>query len=357
MNDDGIFYTAQGKPYRYEWKIDGKRSYRLEKSAVPPGRPTLPASPEARYTKSHLRGLHIIAAERGGGMGELLQWLQGKGGRSQDQSRRVRAPAANGEKMGTSGDIGSSWIKRTIGEANQAISQALKNGSPFKIAIDLTAGLDSSSNDLGRLASWPESPEFLTTVSSMLVLVRSLHPLLDHKEFSVLPSRGPIYRLPHFSVSELEDWVKALLEKHSSRSDRLNFSVREIAALVKKWVGGQPTLTHALFRQVDEQLKRTPEVDIGELLENMGEELSASSPYVVDKWRHDLELLLERPELRQRLSAYARNAREDPATKHFDTTDVELFLAGWVGIDQEGLWAIRSQCHRQWAREILRGDR
>ena len=129
----------------------------------------------------------------------------------------------------------------------------------------------------------------------------------------------------------------------------------DLAKEVKRWVGGQPTLTQFFFRFVDDQLENEPDSNVYELFQKAGKYLRDHRPHIVDRWAIDLRDLLELPPVRNRLEIYVSEGKKDPQDPDFDDEDASLFLAGWVGLNQDKQWAIRSLCHQQWAREILRG--
>ena len=121
----------------------------------------------------------------------------------------------------------------------------------------------------------------------------------------------------------------------------------------KAWVGGQPTLTHFFFRLIDDRFFEADK-SLEDIFKMAGYFLREHPPHLVARWRELLLELVQNQVMRQRLEQYTAGATRALGDETFDNIDVYLFLAGWMGKNEERRWSIRSKCHRTWAGDALR---
>lgn len=343
QSNDGLFYTREEKPFVFSWRVGNQPAYRLEPVTDLPGTLKVPAPADRLYTPMSLPPILIVVSERGGGASHFFNWLLN----AQAGAKRSSAGTAEARTAG--------WQRLSLRDAHRKLSAWAKKPSCLRIIIDRT--VDEEPNDelrraLAEIVSIVERPEWAESSSRLICATREVQRLKIDPLYSNLLSRGQACRLPHFSPPELAQWCAELAQKW-----KLNGSAEldDLAREVKRWVGGQLTLTQFFFRWVDDQLKIAPEADVTELFQKAGKYIRDYRPHIVDRWALDLRDLLEQPPVRHRLEIYASGGTKDPSDPDFDDEDARLFLAGWVGLNPDKQWGIRSFCHRQWAREILRG--
>lgn len=287
----------------------------------------------------------IVAGERGGGASHFFNWLLGA------------QPGSNRSTSGTTRAGTAGWQRLSLSEARNVLSAWNRKPSCLRIIIDRTVGEepnDELRRTLAEIVSLVERPEWIESSSRLICATREVQQLKIDPLYSNLLSRGQACRLPHFSPPELAYWCAELAQKRKLQGTT-EPELDNLAKEVNRWVGGQPTLTHFFFRYLDDRLVERPASGLRELFQEAGKYLRDHRPYIVNRWARDLEDLLELPPTRHRLEVYASGGTKDPLDPDFDDEDARLFLAGWVGVNPEKQWGIRSLCHRQWAREILRG--
>ncbi len=338
QSNDGLFYTRKGKPFTFSWRMGNQQAYRLEPVTDLPGTLKVPAPADRLYTPMSLPAVLIVVSERGGGASHFFNWLLS----TQSGSNRPTADTAG-------------WQRLSLDDAHNALSNWLRKPSCLRIIIDRTVGEepnDEFRRTLAEIVSIVERPEWIKSSSRLICATREIQKLKIDLLYSSLLARGQACRLPHFLSPELAHWGAELAQKWKLDSMA---ELDDLAKDVKRWIGGQPTLTHFFFRYVDDRLVERPASGLRELFEEAGKYLRDHRPYIVNRWARDLEDLLESSPIRHRLEIYASGGTKDPSDPDFDDEDARLFLAGWVGLNPENQWGIRSLCHRQWAREILRG--
>lgn len=341
-SNDGLFYTRKGKPFTFSWRLGSQPAYRLEPVTDLPGTLKVPAPADRLYTPMRLPPVLIVVGERGGGASHFFNWLG-----AQPASDRS---TPNTTKAGTTG-----WQRLSLKEARKVLSAGSKEGK--HIVIDRTISEepdDEHRRDLAEIVSLVERPEWTESSSRLICATRDVQQLKIDPLYSNLLSRGQACRLPHFSPPELAHWCAELAQKRRIQG-MAEPVLEDLGKEVKRWIGGQVTLTQFFFRFVDDQLENDPKGDLMEFFQEAGKYLRDHRPHIVDRWALDLRDLLELPPTRRRLEIYASGGTKDPLDPDFDDEDARLFLAGWVGLNPEKRWGIRSLCHRQWAREILRG--
>lgn len=340
--NDGLFYAREDQPFTLTWKKSGQSAYRLEPVTDLPGTLKVPAPADRLYRATDLPSVLIVASERGGGISHFFNWLLNAGWRTQQFTNTTTETGLH------------TWKRLPLIEAGSILST--ETGTHRKIIIDRP--VDEAPTDeqaLAAIASAVEQPEWTQSSSWLVCPVRDFRYLKNDMRYSSLLNRGQAFRLPHFSFSELAEWCTELTSTRGIR-DIAQIELDNLAKEVKRWIGGQATLTQFFFRYVNDQLaSNSKNVDLLELFQTTGKYLRDHKPYIVDRWAVDLRDLLESPTTRHRLETYASGSTKNPLDPDFDDDDAYLFLAGWVGLNPEKQWGIRSLCHRQWAREILRG--
>ena len=335
---DGLFYCRNDKPFVFSW---GKSRYRLEPVTEIPGIFVVPAPPNRVFEKKDFPPALLVVGERGGGLTHFVGWICG--GR----------PAT--DRSDTKQDAGK-WQSMDLETVHQALCvEGRHKRVPMRIILDRSSTSSEASERnnarLAEIAAVLESSGWRASSNHIICATRDVHKLQEDLVYSSILRRGVTCRLPHFSGDELVQWMVELGKKYKVDSDNL-----ALADEVKRWVGGQPTLTHNFFRLIDDQLQRKVVPDLNEVVAFAGAYLQKHRPHIVDHWARDLHGLLRMPPLRRRLATYTAGEGKHHERDEFDDEDARLFLAGWVGLNPEGIWGIRSRCHERWAREILRGE-
>ncbi|MCO5165785.1 MAG: hypothetical protein M9894_05380 [Planctomycetes bacterium] len=288
----------------------------------------------------------IVVGERRGGMSTFLNWL-------------TRSSRRGGKKK--AGRSTAEWeFCETGKQVDAALEQQRESGAQVRLVLDRTRPEWAREGDqiLRRLAAAVESDRWRETGCAVVVATHEVGALRSDTLCSAIFTRGKAFRLPHFDPSELERWVELLLtKKKAARSLAANRAkIGALARRVKALVGGQPLLTHMVFRAVDDTL---PSVRTFDALEASftaaGRSLEQNPPHIVERWKPELLKLLVTPACRRLLEVYVGgDAKSVDETTQLPDDDALLFMAGWVGLTEPGRWGIRSQCHRAWARTILR---
>ena len=344
MRDDGLFYGAEETPFEYLWESSGGQSraaYRLQRVTSTPGIFDVPVNQDRQVNlvPSEMPGEAIIVGERGGGLESFQDWLI---------HRETRSKWAI---------LQPEELVRVLDRFETVILDCTR---PAAVA-------EQRAPSMARIATHLESLEWSLSKRKIIVITHEIASLrTDDTIFSSILSRSHAYRLPHFDASgELEQWVEELLRKRKLLT-KVREEGPEIARSIKQLIGGQPTLTHLLFRRVDDRWEKSgvaPPTDAKELWEAFEEEalyLEENPPHLVRRWAQDLQALLARADVLRRFEGYAFGDTKGPfdlvrgTGAHCDRVDADLFMAGWVGLDAAGVWGMRSDCHRRWAKEILR---
>jgi hypothetical protein len=350
-SNDGLFYTQQGKPFTLSWRLGNQQAFRLEPVTDLPGTLKVPAPADRLYTPMSLPAVLIVVSERGGGASHFFNWLLNAEAGSH---RSTAGTAEAGKSRSTKSAAAAGWQRLSLGAAYKELSSWIRKPSRLRIVIDRTVGEepdDELRRALAEIVSIIELPEWKESSSRLICATREVRKLKIDPLYSNLLSRGQACRLPHFSSPELAHWCAELAQKWKLNG---TMELDDLAKEVKRWVGGQPTLTQFFFRFVADQLENEPKSDAPELFRQAGKYLRDHRPHIVDRWALDLRDLLELPPVRHRLEIYASGGTKDPMDPDFDDEDASLFLAGWVGLNPDKQLGIRSLCHLQWAREILR---
>lgn len=349
MDHDGRFYDVQGKPFELTWPNDG---YRLEPVTVVPGLFKVPAPATSVVTRQEIPPVLVVVAERGGGISHFVRWLT----QPTRAARAVRARQARAKEL-NDGDPG--WRILEPQQARQALLDWRQAKKPIRLVMDCTIPWEVPHADeklyLAELASLVEEERWAQE-SKLVCVTRDVRALRSRYPYSALIDRGPTCRLPHFSRPELEDWARALLQKQRRLAPPDDpEQPTDLPVALKRLFGGQPTLTHLALHLLDQRLSPEAHDSWISNLEEVRTSLVISRPHIVDRWQDDLRPLLEDVGLRRRLEAYTREFTRGERDGDYDQHDVDLFLAGWVGLNPDREWGIRSTCHQAWAREILRG--
>jgi hypothetical protein len=350
------FFGRKNIPFFYSWTKDGEECYRLEKVTTLPGTFQVPVAPNLILAHHELPPAMIVVSERAGGVTQFVEWLQRKSSPATTGPRVGEPPPRPGRRRQRSQD--SRWITYEI-DADDHQLELIEKAAQVSLIVDCTqsAAQTASSRDrLAALAGLIEDRDWWRKGNRLVCLTRDIHELRIHPLYSSLLSRGHSYRLPHFMLPELDRWVEELVVKRGiDLGSRNGGEIRQISLVVRRWVGGQPTLTQFLFRLVDDSLANCKE-DLKAAFLRQGEYLATHPPHIVFRWREELRSLLEDAGIRRRFEVYASGDSKPLASKDFDWPDVALFLAGWVGEIDEESWGIRGKCHERWARRILRGS-
>lgn len=188
---------------------------------------------------------------------------------------------------------------------------------------------------LGRLRDYAELRSL--DGDRFTVLAHETAPLEDAEPFSTFLDVCEVYRLADFTVADVEamwrDWVP-------DRADQAS----DVAQKCIEWTGGQPVLVNLylgrLFDEADELVNQT------------GAWLLEHPPRsILQHWQRELARIVgESTLLRRKVSSFLAGEVRESVTRE----ELPLFLAGWIGQDEKGRWAIRSRAHARWAADPLR---
>jgi len=168
------------------------------------------------------------------------------------------------------------------------------------------------------------------------VLAHETAPLEDAEPFSSFLDVCEVYRLADFTVADVEamwrDWVP-------DRADQAG----EVAGGCIEWTGGQPVLVNLYLGRL---------CDTGESFDQAGQWLLEHPPRnALQHWQKELARIVgESALLRRKVGNFLADEPRESVTRD----ELPLFLAGWIGQDADGRWAIRSRAHASWAAGPLR---
>lgn len=324
---DGVFRDVDGNKYSQSWH----NKYRIERVTELPGTPRVPVPTGEHYDQSVFGSATIIVGERGGGMSRLLDWLQ----------------------------LNPDWKVTDVAGARLLLQAWRRHEVPtslrgkLSLIVDRTMPETGDKDHLAFLASVVEEEAWVRSGSRLICLTREVRSLRTDAVFSSILARGHLFRLPHFDANELEDWVKLLSEK--TGREPLEQEIARLGQSAKTWVGGQPFLTHLFFCRAESILLAHRSTSLDTAFDEAGAFLANQKPHMAATWQNTLLDLIKLPSVLRLIEGYARGHRKREGEDNFPRDDVDLFLAGWVGRMADDTWGIRSTCHAQWAREVLRG--
>ncbi|CAM2067500.1 hypothetical protein SCOR_19115 [Sulfidibacter corallicola] len=375
--------------FEYRWGETENSQYRLERATRRIG--TLETPPENKTLNyNDLDRVFLLVSERGSGFKVFRKWLE-NGACREEASPGERGETETGPaKQSFQNMVSPPWM---VIDGNLVLHQSDANpprfwqgflsGEPGNFILDRTFHGDSQTSPAANLAlaqingvveAMRHSPKFRFIHASYHLPSMEIDPVFSH-----LLDQCHLYRLPQFEIDELVTWLAQLAAKYKHRSIGIHLEAEEkehLARQIKFRVGGQPRLTSALFRLVDDAiLTQLPEEErkppkkappppqshtplgfntLRQLFHVMGQELERNPPHIVERWKEDLMGFLRKDNhVVQLLRRYADDKPKPKTDSHYPA-DTQLYLAGWAGLDPDGKWGIRSQCHKQWAGELLR---
>jgi hypothetical protein len=346
----GEFVGIDGTPYMVKWT---EKTYRLERVSAMAGVLRVPprVHEEFRAVSGVENGLpraSIVIGEPGSGMSNFRDWLlhtptTWSACTQLDEALEFIKPGPKpAAKPGPKLAPISSRQDLIIDRSDRG-SEAKPDENEEKTIARLVAALEDPAWDKSR---------------RVVLLTRNVANLRRNLLTSSILARGVAFRLPHFDPDELAKWVETLTAKVrlDERKNSKTFDALQLGNKAKRWIGGQPLLTHNFFVQAEEILHQDAKVSFSNAFDEAGAFLRDHRPHMVTYWIKQLEAIQkERPEARKLLRAYAAGSTKNPQSRSedFPDADVDLFLAGWVGINDEKRWGIRSACHAEWVREVL----
>ena len=343
MTQDGLFRDQYGDVFHYKWKDknhDKYETFRLEQVTYHPGALKVPPI-DVWPTYDELDRTFILIAERGGGFKTFNQWIE-----RQDENK---------------------WqifsLRDVQDDESKSIWKDLQKFKPGNYLLDRTyygEGAElfpEDTNSLAQIASILEHKDWTKAKNRFICATYDTRNLSKDILFSALLDKVHIYRLPQFSSKELVQWVEVLLEKHGSGAVESTQKLK-LASLARDLVGGQPRLTHNLFNLTDQELRKdNKRLDSMEnVFHNCGRTIRRNPPNVVNRWKKELkDLLISSPSAKTLLEIYSQG-NVKPEYRDYTPEDKELYLTGWVAMNSKQQWGIRSDCHRDWAIQTLRGE-
>ena len=179
------------------------------------------------------------------------------------------------------------------------------------------------------------------------VLAHETAPLEEAGPFSSFLAVCEVYRLADFTVSDVaamwQDWVP----------DRAT-QAAEVAQRCIEWTGGQPVLVNLYLGRLFDVTNIKKKIK-SESFDQVSAWLVEHPPRAaLQHWQGELaQIVRESSLLRRKVGSFlAGEVREDVTRE-----ELPLFLAGWIGQDAEGRWAIRSKAHARWAEGPLRAPK
>lgn len=152
------------------------------------------------------------------------------------------------------------------------------------------------------------------------------------------------YRLPALDYDDI-----AALAHHTLGQPGL---APEQIAQIFDGTGGQSRLVEDVLQRLHVRQERgmLPGVALTDVLS----ELRRHPPAYTGDWTRDLAQLLERKSgLPKTLHGYAKGERVDLSRKRLNDNDRTLYIAGWLGLDQDGMWGMRSPIHKHLSLQVL----
>lgn len=213
-------------------------------------------------------------------------------------------------------------------QVNQLIIRHAQGNDKFTIALAET---------LRRFS------EFSPTAPSLQVLnfASSYYPFSDKPECSRYAACQ--YKLANLSGEHI---ASLFAEDHMPQK-------KKIIQHVLEHTGGQPTLVTHLLQRLKELKNGKNEFDKDSIDEAM-RRIRVSPPLECAAWIEHLKSALKsNPALAHRFEAYVRGESIGPTYFPPLPDERELFVSGWVGLDQDGRWGITSQFHAHLARQVL----
>ncbi len=168
------------------------------------------------------------------------------------------------------------------------------------------------------------------------VLAHETAPLEEAGPFSSFLAVCEVYRLADFTAADVEtmwrDWVP----------DRAA-QAAEVAKKCIEWTGGQPVLVNLYLGRL---------FDVSESFDQVSAWLIEHPPRdALQHWQGELARIVgENSLLRRKLGSFLAGEVRESVTRE----ELPLFLAGWIGQNAEGRWAMRSKAHMRWAAGPLR---
>ncbi|KXJ04461.1 hypothetical protein AC249_AIPGENE9183, partial [Exaiptasia diaphana] len=172
--------------------------------------------------------------------------------------------------------------------------------------------------------------------SRFLILAHETAPLEQTGPFSSFLAVCDVYRLADWTREDVSymwrTWVPAQAE-----------SADQVAEACIEWTGGQPILANLYLGYLFE---RTDLLETKEIWDQAGSWLIEHPPQnALQHWQHELAKILDGSTLlRRKFSGFLAGETKRSVLRD----ELPLFLAGWIGQDEKGKWAIRSRAHARW---------
>lgn len=289
----------------------------------------------------------LILGEPGAGVATFMKWLK-KG--LEKPFAIVKGDWTTNEDITFSSDVDKSRkeaFKRTLKKLDQSnISEeftqwilSLKSCCHLiftKISPERTKKLAESMRSLRER----DNKDFKNL--KVIIHSSSEDAFLEHAFNSAYIDFCHTYKLPRFLSEEVKEILEGYIEN-------LNLHA-EAQALIMEYTGGQPSLVHLLAQEISAYAE--PQVD-PTLVQLAFDEVKSNGCHVLEEWEHMLqEHLKAHPDSRDILARYMReNLQKDrlpPPVK-----DRGLYVAGWLGLNEQGSWGITSAFHRHIAAKVL----
>ncbi len=178
-----------------------------------------------------------------------------------------------------------------------------------------------------------------------VVLAHEKAPLEETEPFSSFLDVCDVYRLADLTDGDIaamwRDWVPDLAAQ-----------APDVARECIAWTGGQPVLVNLYLGRLFADVTTVAKEIKSESFKQVSDWLLEHPPRnALQHWQGELaRIVAESSLLRRRVGNFLAGEVRENVTRD----DLPLFLAGWIGQDAEGRWAIRSKAHARWAEGPLR---
>lgn len=256
----------------------------------------------------------------------------------------------------------SAWLDGKVGAVHTSFPKELVAARLVIVLRNMELfGTDNVKAQSARFARWLETMPDTQNIH----LVCCAQDLRWHRPNAYQSGLSALSRQYRMGEWQTED-VTALLawysdaENHPQKTAvRLDYEGGNVARRVAEVTGGQPLLVQEFlrrFRKLCVEAGKSSGSD--RIFARVVDSLRERPPEAVQRWREHLEsILTEVPELIRPMKGFVqgeRNVRTMANRFPPPETERELYFAGWLGMDSDGLsWGVRSELHQAWAHAVL----
>ncbi len=176
------------------------------------------------------------------------------------------------------------------------------------------------------------------------VLTHETAPLEAAGPFSSFLNVCDVYRLADFTAADIEALWRTWVPDRAMHAP-------EVARHCIDWTGGLPVLVNLYLGRLFDTTDIEKEISRSSF-DHVGAWLVQHPPQAdLKHWQGELARMVDESSLlRRKVGSFLAGEVRGSVTRE----ELPLFLAGWIGQDAEGRWAIRSRAHARWAEGPLR---